>query len=62
MCPDAARVRSDHRLDLKNAKILNFETNFLISQTESFYTNGDERAMNEKRWDLCPDIYRFILQ
>jgi len=24
--------------------------------------NSDKDTMNEKRWDLFPDIYRFMLQ
>jgi len=50
-------------MDRENAKILDVETNYHTHRfIESFYINSDENTVNEKRWHLFPDIYRFILQ
>jgi len=44
-------------------QVLDFELKYYTRRfVESFHINNDEDAMEEKRLDLFPDIYRFMLQ
>ena len=53
----------NHRIDWANSKVLEFESNYYRRRfIESFHINSDKDTMNEKRSDLFPDIYRFMLK
>jgi len=53
----------NHRMDWDNSKVLEFEPNYYTRRfIESFHINSGKNTMNEKRSDLFPDIYRFMLQ
>jgi len=53
----------NHRMDWANSKVLEFESNYYRRRfIESFHINSDKDTMNEKRSDLFPDIYRFMLR
>jgi len=53
----------NHRIDWDNSKVLEFESNYNTRRfIESFHIISDKDTMNEKRSDLFPDIYRFMLQ
>jgi len=50
-------------MDWDNSKVLEFECNYYTHRfIESFHITSNKDAMNEKRSDLFPDIYRFMLQ
>jgi len=53
----------NHRMDWDNSKVLEFESNYYTCRfIEPFHINSDKDTMNEKRSDLFPDIYQFMLQ
>jgi len=53
----------NHRMDWANSKVLEFESNYYRRRfIESFHINSDKDTMNEKRSDLFPDLYRFMLK
>jgi len=53
----------NHRMDWANSKVLEFESNYYRRRfIESFHIHSDNDTTNEKRSDLFPDIYRFMLQ
>jgi len=53
----------NHRMDWANSKVLEFESSYYRRRfIESFHIHSDKDTMNEKRSDLFPDIYRFMLR
>jgi len=53
----------NHRIDWANSKVMEFESNSYRHRfIESFRVDNDKGTMNEKRSDLFPDIYRFMLK
>jgi len=56
-------MKSSLQCNAFNSKVLEVESNYYRRRfIESFHMNSDKDTMNEKRSDLFPDIYRFILQ